>query len=304
MNEPSDGRYEHWKERLRGTLQFLPDKPEETVDSTLRSLWCTACGCPVSAERASAMTSLPDLDRVSEEKLASLVAQRIQGKPLAHLTGRQSFLGMELLCTDQALIPRKETELLARTSLEVLRQSTSESDNPRVIDVCTGCGNIALALACHVANVRVFACDLSAAAVTLAERNAEHLGISASIEFRVGDFLAPFDTDEFHGTVSMITCNPPYISSSRVDAMDSEIHGYEPRLAFDGGPLGVRILLRLLTEAPRFLVPGGWLCFEVGAGQGPLMAKRVAGTGWFKDVKTVADQAGIPRVVAARRSEC
>jgi release factor glutamine methyltransferase len=298
-----EGRYEYWEKKLQGALLFLPDKPEETVESTLRSLWCTACGHPVSAQKALGLTSLPALDPLAEEKLASLVEQRVQGKPLAHLTGRQSFLGLELMSGDQALIPRKETEILARTAMEILARVAAEVDHPLVIDVCTGCGNIALALACNVQGARVFGCDLSADAVSLAGRNAELLGMAGRVVFRTGDFLAPFETGDFLGTVSMITCNPPYISSAKVEVMDKEISGFEPRLAFDGGPLGVRLLVRLLTEAPRFLVHGGWLCFEVGAGQGAVMAKRVERTGHFDSVQTVADASGTPRVVIARRAQ-
>jgi release factor glutamine methyltransferase len=296
-----DTRVELWRERLSAGLHLLPDKPEETVESTLRALWLTACGFPVSAVRAAALTALPELDPGAELKLAALVDERIRGTPLAHLTGRQSFLGLEMLAGAGALIPRRETELLARSALEVLASTELSDEAPLVIDTCTGCGNVALAVAAGCAGARVLAADLSPEAVELARRNAEHLGLAERVAFRAGDLLAPFDEPQVVGRVTLITCNPPYISTARVGVMDREIHEHEPRLAFDGGPLGIRILARLLNEAPRFLRPGGRLCFEVGAGQGPGMAMRVEASGAFDSVRTISDDGGIPRVIVARR---
>lgn len=294
--------FEYWMGRLLETFDPLPDKPEETADSTLRALWLAACGLPVSAAKAAAVSSLPSLDGASAGRLSELLRRRQDGVPLAHLTGRQSFMGLEFLSGPEALIPRRETELLARASLELLSAMCVEEASPLVIDLCTGCGNIALALAYHARSARVFAGDLSAEAVALAERNALALGGDARAEFRVGDLLEPFESGEFLGRISMITCNPPYISSAKVGSMRPEISGHEPRLAFDGGPLGVSILLRLLGEAPRYLRPGGWLCFEVGEGQGAAMARKAERTLSFDQVRIVDDGRGRPRAVAARRS--
>ena len=289
-------------DRLAEKFDPSPDKPEETADSTLRALWLAACGAPASAEKAASVAALPSLDDASEGRLSELLARRLDGVPLAHLTGRQSFMGLELLSGPEALIPRRETELLARASLGLLSAMVGGEAAPLVLDICTGCGNIALALAHHAKGARVFASDLSEEAVALAERNALALGGAAWAEFRVGDLLEPFDSAEFLGRVAMITCNPPYISSSKVGSMRREISGHEPRLAFDGGPLGVGVLLRLLAEAPRFLRPGGWLCFEVGEGQGAAMARKAERTDAFDRVEVFADGRGTPRAVAARRT--
>jgi release factor glutamine methyltransferase len=118
-------------------------------------------------------------------------------------------------------------------------------------------------------------------------------------EFRAGDLLAPFDTSDFHGSIDLLTCNPPYISSAKVDQMHGEIARHEPHLAFDGGPFGVAILMRLLQDAPRFLRPGAWLGFEVGLGQGPAMAKRLEKSGCAQ-VKSLTDGAGAIRALFAR----
>jgi release factor glutamine methyltransferase len=290
--------YSRSLERIGQALTFLPDKPEETPQSTLRALWFTAAGSPRSAE--GAMTGeLPALGPAAEGRLESLLARRLEGVPLAHLTERQQFVGMEMLAGPGALVPRRETELLARAAIELVRGVVAKSGGAKVIDVCTGSGNVALAVAHHVHEARVFGADLSEEAVALARRNSAHLKLSQRTEFRAGDLLAPFDTAEFHGTVDVLSCNPPYISSAKVEQMHGEISKYEPRLAFDGGAFGVNILMRLLQDAPRLIKAGGWLCFEVGLGQGPAMVKRLEKAG-FVDLRTEKDENGAPRALAGR----
>lgn len=291
--------YRELCQRLTDTLQFLPDKPEETPDSTLRALWHTAAGAPKSAVQAM-QDALPELGAAAAQTLRQLVAQRIDGIPLAHITGRQRFMDLEMLAGPAALVPRQETELLASTAIALAQQLAAGQAQITVVDVCTGSGNVALAVASRVNNARVFAADLSEDAVALARRNAAHLQLDARVNFSAGDLLAPFDNAEFLGRVDLLTCNPPYISSAKVDQMANEISGHEPHLAFDGGPFGVAILMRLLQDAPRFLRPGGWLAFEVGLGQGPAMAKRLEKAGIFTDVRGVNDRAGAVRALAAR----
>jgi release factor glutamine methyltransferase len=285
-------------QRVSDALKFLPDKPEETAESTLKALWHTAAGTPRSAESAL-VEPLPELNEAGKAALEALLQRRFSGTPLAHLTQRQRFVDMEMLAGPGALVPRKETELLARAAVAVARELAGTEGQVRVLDVCTGSGNVALAVAQHVPTARVFAADLSEDAVALARRNAVHLNLQARAEFRAGDLLAPFDTSEFHGSIDLLTCNPPYISSAKVELMHGEIADHEPHLAFDGGPFGVAILMRLLQDAPRFLRPKAWLGFEVGLGQGPAMAKRLEKTG-CAEVRTLTDGAGSIRALFAR----
>ena len=284
---------------LSSALNALPDKPDETPISTLAALWHTAAGRPVSARRAI-QDALPELDQAAITKLAALLRDRIAGIPLAYLTGRQQFMGVELFASDAALIPREETELLGTAALTQLRAVVREQGHATVLDVCTGSGNLALALAWHEPHARVWAADLAEDAIALARRNLAHLGLASRVEFRTGDLLAPFDTPAFHGIVDLLICNPPYISSGKVDGMPGEIIGHEPRLAFDGGALGIRILLRLISEAPRFLRPGGWLAFELGLGQGPGIRKRLEQGGGYVDINEVIDGNGQIRALIAR----
>lgn len=299
MSTSTSREFEQALRELEQRLVALPDKPEETPAATLAALWHLAAGSRLSAV-AAATSELPPLDTAARERLDGYVAQRLAGIPLAHLTGRQRFMGLDLLSEPGALIPRRETEILGEALLEKAAEVGGKGAGILAVDVCTGSGNLAVALASRFPAARVFAADLSPEACDLARRNVRHLGLDGRVEIRTGDLLAPFDFPEFHGKVDLLSCNPPYISTARMAGMPTEIVGHEPALAFDGGALGVRIIQRLITEAPRYLRPGGWLLFEVGLGQAPAVQNRVAKTGRFEHVSTRADEAGDPRVVVAR----
>jgi release factor glutamine methyltransferase len=292
--------YGELQQLLARSAQFLPDKPDETVDSTLHALWHRAADSPLSVRAAQAVP-LRELTESEQLGLRQLVQQRIDGVPLAHITGRQSFMGLEMIAGPGALVPRVETELLAGAAIERARVMMTEGGGCTAIDVCTGCGNVGLALVHHVPGIRVLAADLSADAVALATRNAVQLGLAQRFEPRVGDLLAPFDSPECLEQIDLLTCNPPYVSSGKVGQMPVEISAYEPRLAFDGGPFGVSIVMRLLQEAPRFLRRNGWLIFEVGLGQGPSIMKRVQGLATFTEVTAHTNGRNDIRVLSARR---
>lgn len=292
-------RYRLLSERLSANLDRLADKPEEDAERTLRALWLAAKGLRRSAELAGS-NELPDLEPHELENLERLVSRRVEGVPLAHLTGRQRFMDLEMLSSPEALIPRKETELLARAGIMFAQKRLAQSGDALVLDVCTGSGNVALALAHHVPGARVLAADVSPAAIELARRNAAHLGLADRVEFRCGDLLAPFDEPAFLERVDVLTCNPPYIASGKVGSMHPEISRHEPPLAFDGGAFGLTVVLRLLREARRFLGAGGWLVFEIGAGQGAGLMKRVHGTGAFAEVIPVEDASRVVRALCAR----
>lgn len=292
--------YKDLHAQLAAVVQFLADKPEETVDSTLHALWHCAGGEPCSPELALTR-ALVELSPVRQQKLRELAQRRLAGEPLSHITQRQRFMDLEMLAGPQALVPRKETELLARNAIALAQDLAAAQPSLKVLDVCTGSGNVALAIAHHVPTARVYAADLSEDAVGLAMRNAQHVRLAERVEFRAGDLLKPFDTPEFLGKVDVLTCNPPYISSGKVAQMPGEIASHEPLLAFDGGLFGVAILMRLLQEAPRFVRPGGWLAFEVGLGQGSALQKRLQKDGAFAEVRALTDGAGDVRALAARR---
>jgi release factor glutamine methyltransferase len=240
---------------------------------------------------------LPEAGRV---RLEQMIEQRLRGVPLAHLLGWQQFMGLELKAGPQALIPRKETEILANAALNCLREAVRARGSAKIIDVCTGSGNLALALAAHEPHCQVFAADLCPDAVELAKENAKVHNLQGRVEFRAGDLFAPFGGPEFQGAMDLVVCNPPYLSSSKVRALPREIGQFEPREAFDAGAFGLAIISRLIAEAPRFLKPESWLCFEVGLGQGPFFESRLKSAGFYRTVETAADAAGEVRALIAR----
>jgi release factor glutamine methyltransferase len=296
---PGESDLEPHVARLAVGVRSLPDKPDETPQATARALWHLAAGARLSLHAAQEKP-LPPLDAEGTMRLAALVERRVQGVPLAHLTGMQRFMGLDLLAGGDALIPRRETELLGHAALNHLRVLGSRMAELHVMDVCTGSGNLAVAMAHYVPNARLFASDLSHQAVALALLNARHVGVQHRMEVRQGDLLAPFDEPRFHNAADLVICNPPYISSAKVGAMPDEISKYEPRLAFDGGPFGVNLVIRLVRDGLRFLRKGGVLALEVGLGQAPGLLPRLAQAG-YDDVRTIADGGGEIRVLLAVR---
>jgi release factor glutamine methyltransferase len=291
--------YQALLRRLSASLVPQRDKPEETPEATLRALWSVAAGRPLSIRHAVHHAE-PELDDGGISRLFDLVERRLSGIPLAHLTGRQHFMGLEFLAGAGALIPRMETEILGRAALGVAAALADARGSITVLDVCTGGGNIAIALAVHEPRARVFASDLAPEAVDLARANARHLRVEERVELREADLFGAFHSEAFFGKVDLVTCNPPYISSARVGLMDPEVSRHEPRLAFDGGAFGVTILTRLIHEAPAFLRPGSFLCFEVGLGQGKAVTRMLERAKVYRAVEAFADEAGEIRAFAAR----
>jgi len=285
---------------LTGRLHLLEDKPEETIETTLKALWLTASGSPVSAQ-GSLNLPVPDLSDKQVEKLHELIDLRLNNTPLAHITRRQNFMGIELLSDKRALIPRKETEILGKKALELSKKLASEKGRIKVIDVCCGSGNLGIAIATYNADCTVYSTDLSQEAVDLTRDNIEFLNLTERVNVKQGDLLSVFETDEFYEKTDLIICNPPYITSSKVQKMDTEIASNEPVLAFDGGMLGIKIIQKLIADAPRFLTNDGWLIFEVGAGQGNFIAQLCERSQSYRAIEQVSDDNGNVRVIIAHK---
>ena len=293
--------YIGFKKILEEQLELLPDKPEETIDSTLAALWLFAGGEKVSAEKA-VIRDLPDLTDNQVAELRKLVDVRISGVPLAHITGRQQFLDVELISNSKALIPRKETEILGRTALRFLEEMVAEgSEEILAFDLCCGAGNLAVALASHIGQVRFLASDLSTDSVELTRENIRFHHLEKRIEVLAGSVFEAFEGNSYEGRVDMVICNPPYISDTKVAKMAKEISDHEPDLAFKGGMLGLSVITELIRKAPVFLKEEGWLVFEVGLGQGEFVEKLCLKTSLYREVGTVKDDQGNIRVITARK---
>jgi release factor glutamine methyltransferase len=288
--------------KLRNDLEkrfhALQDKPEENADSTLKALWHLAAGSPLSSEKALLMP-LPELSALQVENLNQFIELRLSGVPLAHITGRQNFLGIELLTDKRALIPRKETELLGNKVVELSLAMSKNKNRLTVIDVGCGSGNLGLAMAVHNPHCIVFASDISQDAVNLTRENIDFLKMNDRVTVKQGDLLAAFDTESYHGKTDLVVCNPPYISSAKVAKMDTEISANEPTLAFDGGMLGTSVIQRLIREAHKFLSENGCLAFEVGLGQGSFIIQLCERTQLYSTIEPLRDASENIRAIVA-----
>jgi release factor glutamine methyltransferase len=291
--------YSTLKKDLESKIYFLEDKPEENIESLLNALWLAACGIPKSATEAINYP-LPELTMQQTDILLQLIEKRAKRVPLAYITGRQSFMGIEFRTDKRALIPRKETELLGRKALETANKIAMEKNIVMVIDVCCGAGNLGISLACLNQKVHVYATDISPEAVELTKENIAFLNQQQRVEAREGDVLSAFG-NEFFEKIDLIVCNPPYISSAKVQKLDTEISENEPPQAFDGGMLGTKIIQKLINYAHVFLVASGWLMFEVGIGQGEFVMQLCERTKLYSVVESQEDEKGNIRVIALQK---
>lgn len=299
MNNRLNGSFLELVEEIKKNLEFLPDKPEENPETTARSLWLIAAGKPVSAELSKSL-ELPPLDSESKIRLAEMLKMRLSGVPLSYITGRQRFLDIEFIVEPGGYITRKETELLGNTALKILRDISNEKEEVKVIDLCTGMGNLAISFAYHVKNASVIGSDIMPEAVELARKNAVFNKVDNRVEFRTGDLFEAFNDDALNNSFDLITCNPPYMSSIKYEALPPEIKEHEPRFAFDGGSFGMNIVSRLIKESPVYLKSGGWLGFEIGLGQGEVLEKRLIKNSIYHNIKTVNDEKGNIRAILAQ----
>jgi len=209
-------------------------------------------------------------------------------------------MGLDFQTGPEALIPRPETEYLCSKALELLSGLVHERGCVRVFEPCTGSGNLAITLAYRESACRICATDLSEPALELARKNAARFEVLNRIEFSLGDLFAPLERSVPDARADLIVCNPPYISSSRLDAMPEELLRCGPRLAFDGGPFGLSVITRLIEQSPRFLKPDSWLCFEAGIGQGPLLARMMRRLSEYSSVQIEFEPATQTPVIIAK----
>jgi release factor glutamine methyltransferase len=227
---------------------------------------------------------------------------RAEGRPMEYIVGAAAFLGELLECGPGALIPREETELLTLTSLEFIERASAGGRIPRIIELGTGSGNIAVLLALRAERAEIYASDISAEAIEVARSNVERCGVSGRVTLLCGDMYEPLRGLGLEGDTDLVVCNPPYIPSTSVEKMDSRIIDHEPRLALDAGAYGLDIFSRLIKGAPEFLRPGGMLAFEIGAGQDRIVTRLLKKAGGDLDaIGYVGDGKDIRVLTALRK---
>jgi release factor glutamine methyltransferase len=230
-----------------------------------------------------------------------LLQQRERREPLAYLLGTREFWSLPLVVASGVLIPRPETETVVEAALALCAElSLPPPGRPVIIDLCTGTGAIAIALARELPDARVFAADCSRRALRVARANAEAHGVADRITLLRGNLWCALDGVLSNGHADLVVSNPPYIPSGAIQTLMPEVQ-WEPRRALDGGPDGLRFHREIIATAPRHLRPGGFLLVEIGADQAAAVTGVVQATGCFQACHVHQDLAGRDRVLVAQR---
>lgn len=245
-----------------------------------------------------------DYERVLAEKDLSafreLVSRAVEQEPIAYLTGHAHFFNLEFEVNREVLIPRPDTETLVENVLQLARHQPG-LEAPRVLDLCTGSGCIALAIAKHSKSATLVATDLSLAAVEIARRNAERLDLSDRVVVEQGDLFEPVAKLVDPRPFDLIVSNPPYIPTGQIETLDRSVREYEPTFALDGGLDGLVIHRRILTDAPRRLNSGGHIFLEIAFDQGDLAMRIAEEHDAFTNARLLKDFGGRDRVLALKK---
>ncbi len=266
---------------LTWTKEYLAGKGIENARLEAEWLLCEA----LSLDRVGLYLNF-DKPLLESELAAyrSMVSRRAKREPLQHILGTQEFMGLEFRTTAAALIPRHDTETLVREALKAAPAAQS------VLDIGSGSGCVAIALAKDLPDATVVSIDISPDSLELARRNAELNAVS--VEFRQGSLFEPVKDERF----DLVVSNPPYIPAAEIEHLEPEVRDFEPRSALDGGVDGLDFYRTIIPGAPDHLMPGGWLLLEVGAGQAGDVTEMFARNG-FSAIFSAKDPSGIERVV-------
>src|SRR5262245_53004197 len=280
---------ERWTIRrlLEWTEGYFRDKGSESPRLEAQVLLAHVLGC-----RRIELYTRTEEEPTAEQRAAfkALIKQRVEGTPVAYLVGQRDFYSLAFEVNPSVLIPRPETELLVVECLDLIRGKYA----PRVLDVGTGSGNIAVSIAHEHKTAQVTAIDICPEALAVARRNAERHGVADRVRFLEGDLFAPLPGEHF----DVIVSNPPYVSQADFDRLSPDVKGHEPRLALLAGPEGLDTYRRLIPAASSHLTLGSSLLLEIGATQERAVQQLIESAG-YRLVKCVRDTARLPRVMCA-----
>jgi len=219
--------------------------------------------------------------------LEDLAKKRKEGMPREYILGQASFMGLSFYCSPATLIPREETELLVNVALDYI--DGFNRDEIVVIDMGTGCGNIAVSIAINSDNTKILATDLDPDAIDIAKKNVKRYELQKRVSLFCGDRFSPFEKSGKEETIDLIVCNPPYIPSSSVLKLSPEILDFEPKLALDAGPYGIDFFSSLISGSLKYLKSKGILVFEIGEGQEKLVTRLFRKSGGYEGIQYFYD---------------
>jgi len=229
-----------------------------------------------------------------------LVQRAGEHEPIAYLTGKAHFFNLEFEVNRDVLIPRPDTETIVENVLQLARREAG-FEAPRVLDLCTGSGCIAAAIAAHLKTATVVAIDNSAAAIVVAKRNVDKLNLSERISIELGDLYEPLTRIVDAQPFDLIVSNPPYIPTAEWEKLDRSVKDYEPRTALDGGDDGLDFHRRILNGVQERLRPAGQMFLEIMFDQGPGAMELAESFGFLDNMRIIKDHSGNARVLAVRR---
>jgi release factor glutamine methyltransferase len=228
------------------------------------------------------------------QKYRELIQKRLEGCPVAYLVGSKEFFGIPFNVNPAVLIPRPDTEHVVMECVALAKSLAA----PRIVDIGTGSGNLAVTLARELSKSQVTAIDRSGAALAVARQNGAKHGVAERVRFLKGDLFDPLTSEE---RFDFVVSNPPYIPHDEIPKLPVGVRQYEPQAALDGGPDGFAVFQRLIEAARSRLVSGGWLIVEIGAPQEEPARQRLQAFAEYELAATVRDYSGHPRVLKARR---
>ncbi|MDP3804501.1 MAG: peptide chain release factor N(5)-glutamine methyltransferase, partial [Candidatus Omnitrophota bacterium] len=214
--------------------------------------------------------------------------------PIQYIIGRTTFFGLEFLVNEDVFIPRPETEVLVEAVIDIAERRAPGVGRSRMLDLCTGSGNIAIALTKNITDCKIVASDISEEALVIAKKNASLNGVFDKIDFIRSDLF-----ENIEGEFDYLVSNPPYVAGYEFETLQKEVLA-EPRIAIDGGPDGLDFYRRIAEAAQRFLRNGGYLIMEIGFGQSHPIKEIIEDTKVFNIAETRIDRNGVERVMAAR----
>ncbi len=229
------------------------------------------------------------------------IKKRGENLPLQYILGKCEFRELEFIVNENVLIPRPETEILVETALtKALPLTTEYSFSPVIVDLGTGCGNIALSLAKELPPAQIYATDISLQALEVAFQNAKRHHLNGKIIFSQGDLFAPLEKLNLKNKVDILISNPPYIPTEELEKLPREVRKFEPQLALDGGEKGLDFYERIIKEAPSFLKERGFLILEIGLNQAPLVNNLIKAEKRFSQAEIIKDYTGRERIICAQ----
>jgi release factor glutamine methyltransferase len=279
---------------LRHIISVLRDHNLEEPEKEAETIICSL----LKITRTELYRDDPPVDEDLLREIETVLAKRLRGEPLQYLTGETWFYGLRIRVGPGVLIPRPETEIVVEESVRILKELRGKSKDsgnrvalPSILDLCTGAGCIAIAIAQQFPDSEVIGTDISETAISYARENAGQNRVG-NVRFMKGDLFEPVRERRFH----LITSNPPYVSGNEFGSLQKEVALFEPYEALFGGVDGLDYYSRILEKAPSHLEDTGFLVLEVGAGQCDAVSDMAIESG-LKRIRAIKDLAGIDRVL-------